>query len=134
MTRSSKTTAVRGALLAAAALLLATATPVAASPGDWLYLTLTRGGASVDDSRGTLLLCDPPQGHPRAADACAQLRRAGGDIGRIPAKDAICTMQYAPVTVHARGTWDGRPVAYERTFSNGCVLAARTGSVFALEG
>lgn len=130
--RAPKTAALRGGLLAAAALLLATTTPApaaATSPGNWLYLTVTRR-----DTRGTLLLCDPPAGHARAADACAELGAAGGDIGRIPPKDAICTMQYAPVTVRARGEWSGRPVAYERTFSNGCVLAARTGSVFALDG
>ncbi|MFF3330948.1 SSI family serine proteinase inhibitor [Streptomyces sp. NPDC002888] len=134
-TATAKTTAVRGGLLTAAALLLATAAPARAAdlPADWLYLTVTRGDARVDDTRGTLLLCDPPQGHARAADACAELRAAGGDIGHIPPKDAICTMLYAPVTVHARGEWGGRQVAYERTFSNKCVLAARTGAVFALD-
>ena len=43
-------------------------------------------------------------------------------------------MLYAPVTVQARGQWNGRPVEYRETFSNGCVMGARTGAVFALDG
>ena len=40
----------------------------------------------------------------------------------------------APVTARAQGEWNGRPVDYAETFSNGCVMAGRTGSVFALDG
>lgn len=42
-------------------------------------------------------------------------------------------MIYAPVTTHARGEWNGHQVDYTRTFSNACVMAARTGEVFALD-
>ncbi|MBC9727467.1 SSI family serine proteinase inhibitor [Streptomyces sp. TRM68367] len=131
--------AVRGAALAAAALLVACAAPARASaveagPGDWLYLTVTRGDARFSEMRGTLLLCDPPRGHARAAEACADLDAADGDVARILTKDAHCPMVYAPVTAHARGEWHGRPVEYRETFSNGCVMAAHTGVVFALDG
>lgn len=128
--------AARGGALTAAALLLAGAVPATAqesSGGNWLFVTVTKGDARSSDTRGTLLLCDPPQGHAHAAEACAELEAAGGDIGAIPPKDAYCTMIYAPVTAHARGEWHGRPVDYTQTFSNGCAMGARTGSVFALD-
>ncbi|MEU3948681.1 SSI family serine proteinase inhibitor [Streptomyces sp. NPDC029526] len=129
--------ALRGALLAAAALLTCAA-PVqaapAAVPDNWLYLTVEPGEAPTATAPGTLLLCDPPRGHRRAADACAELDAADGRIAGIPPKDVMCTMVHAPVTVQARGMWRGRPVAYTETFPNACVMAARTGSVFTADG
>ncbi|MFF3904694.1 SSI family serine proteinase inhibitor [Streptomyces sp. NPDC001848] len=127
--------ALRGALLAATALLIATpaqAAPRSATGGNWLYLTVTKGDARSRDVRGTLLICDPPQGHARAAQACDQLTAVRGDIRRIPPEHTYCTMLYAPVTVSARGEWDGHQVAYTHTFANSCDLAAKTGAVFAL--
>jgi hypothetical protein len=128
--------AVAGLLLAAAATAPARAAvpPPGAVPGNWLQLTLTHGDARDGHSRGTFLLCDPPHGHSRAADACAELAAADGDIHAIPPrKDAICSLVYAPVTAHATGRWNGRPVAYTQDFSNACVMSARTGAVFALD-
>jgi hypothetical protein len=138
MTYTSRAIALRGALLAAALLLAAAQTPAQAAPrhglhGDWIYLTVTRGDSRTSDTRGTLLLCDPPQGHTHAAEACAELTAVGGDIDAVPARSVFCPMIYAPVTAHARGEWKGRQVDYTRTFSNGCVMAARTGDVFALD-
>lgn len=126
-------------LLAAVALLAVGQAPAQAAPryavqGDWLYLTVTRGDSRSSDTRGTLLLCDPPQGHAHAAEACAELGAAGGDIDAIPAESVFCPMIYAPVTAHARGEWNGHQVDSTRTFSNACGMAARTGSVFALDG
>ncbi|MFD1658829.1 SSI family serine proteinase inhibitor [Streptomyces caeni] len=130
------TSALRGVLVAAAALLIATPAQAAAprpdGTGNWLYLTVTRSDDRSMDVNGTLLMCDPPQGHAQAGRACAELTEAEGDIGRIPHKDAICPMVYAPVTVSARGQWNGHPVDYGQTFSNACALQARTGAVFAL--
>jgi hypothetical protein len=137
MTYTTTAKAVRGGLLTAAALLVACAGPAEAaakSPGDWLYLTVSRGEARSYDTRGTLLLCDPPQGHARAAEACAELDATGGDLRALPPRDTFCPMVHAPVTVHARGEWHGRPVDYTETFSNACVMAASTGAVFALDG
>jgi hypothetical protein len=127
-----------GLLAAAAALALGTATPQAAAQdsdtGNWLFVSVTHGDGRHAETPGRLLLCDPPQGHGKAAEACADLERVGGDIRRLERKDAFCPMIYAPVTAHARGEWNGRPVQYHETFSNGCGLAARTGAVFALDG
>jgi hypothetical protein len=104
-----------------------------ADADDWLYVTVTRGDARAADTRGTLLRCDPPRGHSRAEDACAQLRSAGGDVRAIPRRDAFCSMIYAPVTVRAGGRWQGRAIDYTETFANACVMRARTGDVFALD-
>ncbi|MFJ9902284.1 SSI family serine proteinase inhibitor [Streptomyces sp. NPDC101152] len=138
MTISTTTQAARGGLLAAA-LLLAAAIPAQAAPrqllpDNWLYLTVTRGDARSSDTRGTLLMCDPPMGHTHATEACAELAAVDGDIGSLPAKDVMCPMLYAPVTVQARGQWSGREVAYTHTFANTCAMGARTGEVFALDG
>ncbi|MET9890094.1 SSI family serine proteinase inhibitor [Streptomyces sp. NPDC006465] len=128
----------RGVLLVPFLLLLAGAPPARAAPheersGNWLRLGVTRGDARSGDTRGVLLFCDPPQGHGRAAEACEQLRSAGGDIGRIPPRSgAVCPMIYAPVTVSAYGAWDGLRVDYTRTFSNSCAMGAETGAVFDL--
>lgn len=139
MTYSTKATVVRGALLAATALLAAAPFPAQAAPqhgvrGNWLFLTVTRGDARSSHTRGTLLLCDVHQGRAHRAEACAELEAAGGDIDAIPPKVVFCPMIYAPVTTHARGQWNGRPVDYTKTFSNACVMTARTGDVFALDG
>ncbi|MFI6333598.1 SSI family serine proteinase inhibitor [Streptomyces sp. NPDC050535] len=140
MTKTSQ--AVRSGLLAAVALLTVGAAPAQAQvmprhavPGNWLYVTVTTGDARSSDTRGTLLLCDPPQGHTHAAQACEELRAAEGDIGRIPVRaEVLCPMIYAPVTASARGEWNGRPAEYTHTFSNTCMMGVETGSVFALRG
>jgi hypothetical protein len=141
-THSLAATAARGGLLAAAALLTLGAAPAGATvqaptgrafTDNWLHLTVTRGDDPLSDRRGTLLMCDPPQGHTRAAEACAQLDTVDGDLSRLKTGEGFCTMIYAPVTVQARGEWNGRTVEYEETFSNGCMMNARTGPVFALD-
>ncbi|MDC0771641.1 SSI family serine proteinase inhibitor [Streptomyces sp. HD] len=158
-TRAAK--AVRAGLSAAAALLVLGTVPALAAaqepvrepgPTNWLFLTITPGDGGHGDtrgdggqngtrgegghSRGILLTCDPPQGHDRAVEACAQLAKVDGDISRLQqlqSDNTFCTMIYAPVTAHARGTWGGRSVEYRETFSNSCALAARTGSVFTMD-
>jgi hypothetical protein len=142
-TRFLAAKAARGGLLASAALLALGAAPAQATvqepagqvfaDDNWLYLTVTRGDSPESDRHGTLLLCDPPKGHTRAAEACARLNAVDGDLSRLQPGDGVCTMIYSPVTVRARGEWNGRPVDYRETFSNGCVMTARTGPVFALD-
>ncbi|MEU6534480.1 SSI family serine proteinase inhibitor [Streptomyces sp. NPDC047000] len=153
MNHFTRSTTVRGALLAATALLAVGQTSAQADPyphghhrhghGNWMYVTVTHGDARADGSRGSgsragasrdaLLLCDPPRGHARAADACAELDAASGDIGAVPRKDALCPMIYAPVTARAQGVWNGTRVTYARTFSNTCEMSALTRDVFALD-
>ncbi|MEU7471044.1 SSI family serine proteinase inhibitor [Streptomyces sp. NPDC044984] len=127
--------------LVTALVLLACAAPARAGAGhsaeeaedNWLMLTVSHGGTPSAAKGGTMLRCDPPGGHPHAAAACAELAAANGHIGDIPAKHANCPADYVPVTAHAHGKWRGRAVEYNGTFSNTCVLATRTGSVFALD-
>lgn len=125
-------------VLAAALALTALTAPAQAAqsalPGNWLQISVTKGDGHSSDMRGALLLCnDVPQGHARAAEACAQLRTAHGDVGAIPSQDVMCTLVYAPVKASARGQWNGRPVRYEHTFGNKCEMGAMTGAVFALD-
>ncbi|MFF3848859.1 SSI family serine proteinase inhibitor [Streptomyces sp. NPDC002328] len=125
------------ALPGAAAVLLAigAVTPAEAGiPGNWLQLTVTEGDSRSSDTRGTLLLCDPPQGHARAAEACDQLTAANGDVGAVPPKaDTVCSLVHAPLTARAHGQWNGRPVTYAKTFPNACVMGAETGAIFSLD-
>ncbi|MGW4567952.1 SSI family serine proteinase inhibitor, partial [Streptomyces sp. NPDC004561] len=75
MTYLTRVTAVAGAVLTAAGLLAAgpaQAAPHGTRPGDWLYLTVTKGETAAGATRGSLLLCDPPRGHAHAAAACAE--------------------------------------------------------------
>lgn len=123
-------------MLAVAALL--TAGPARAATREaradtWLYLTVTKGNARAGIPRGTLLRCDPPGPHARAAEACAELAAAGGDIGRIPAENVFCPMIYAPVTARALGRWNGRTVGFRETYTSACVMRARTRHVFAFD-
>ncbi|MER5854017.1 SSI family serine proteinase inhibitor [Streptomyces sp900105245] len=136
MTYITRATAAAGALLAAAGLLAAGPPRAAAGDtptGNWLYLSVTKGDGRPGGPRGGLLLCDPPLGHARAAEACAELGAAGGDIDRIPARNVFCPMIFAPVTLHARGLWDGRSVDFRQTYTSRCVMEARTGAVLAFD-
>jgi hypothetical protein len=41
----------------------------------------------------------------------------------------VCTLQYAPVRVIARGTWHDRPRRFERRYPNRCVAVRETGGI-----
>ncbi|WP_432031137.1 SSI family serine proteinase inhibitor [Streptomyces antibioticus] len=126
--------AVAAVLLLAAAAVPAHAASGDARPGDWLRLTVTRGTGQSGETRSAVLLCAPPQGHSRAAEACGQLAAADGDPARLaPRPGAICAMLYAPVTARASGRWGGQPVEFSQTYGNDCELEALTGAVFALD-
>lgn len=127
-------TAVCGPLTGAA-----TAAPGAAPAS--LYapsaLVLTTGhgddAATVAPERAVTLSCAPtPSGsHPAAAEACAELRGAGGDFDALTARgDVQCTREYNPVLVTVQGVWQGRRVSFERTFGNECVKNSYGTSVF----
>jgi Subtilisin inhibitor-like len=83
--------------------------------------------------RTVTLQCDPPGGtHPKAAEACADVAKSGGDLAQMPANRnaRACFMIYAPVTVKAQGDWQGQAVRFTEKFPNTCVMRDRTGSVF----
>lgn len=100
-----------------------------APPTD-LRLTVTAPGVNASGTHSVTLLCEPDGGtHPKAAQACAELARHGGQFTHRPA-DVFCTMNYAPVIADATGAWRGRPVHFHQQFPNACDMHARTGSLF----
>ncbi|MFZ3572005.1 SSI family serine proteinase inhibitor [Streptomyces sp. BH097] len=123
--------------VAAAALLsLAAAAPAAGAvttgPEQPREVFLTVSGSDRTWTRAVHLNCVPrPSGeHPHAAEACAALEAAGGDLDALPVEQQLCTQVYDPVTVEATGTYRGRAIAWRKTFGNTCTMEASTGPVF----
>ncbi|MER5791318.1 subtilase-type protease inhibitor [Streptomyces sp. NPDC001980] len=101
-----------------------------------LVLTTGHGtdAATATPERAVTLNCAPSASgtHPAAAEACAELRGAGGDLnGLAPRTDVWCTKLYDPVVVTVEGVWQGKRVSYERTFGNQCMRDAYGTNVFA---
>lgn len=98
--------------------------PAPAKRSSYVVTVTTESG---QESRATLK-CRPTGGtHPHKKKACVQLITAGGDIAAIPPVDGLCTTEYAPVTLRAKGTWDGTRYEYENVFGNRCVGNLQTG-------
>ncbi|MEU4161938.1 SSI family serine proteinase inhibitor [Actinoplanes sp. NPDC026670] len=111
--------------LATAFAVLAGPTGPAAAAGP-SKLTLTYQAKSVQ------LTCAPTGGaHPKAAEACATLRGAGGDPANLKGGDSLCIMLYQPVTASVKGTWRGKTVKWRQTFGNSCEMTRATGVLFA---
>ncbi|MFE2069377.1 MULTISPECIES: subtilase-type protease inhibitor [unclassified Streptomyces] len=101
-----------------------------------LVLTTGHGSeaATATPERAVTLTCAPTASgtHPAAAQACAELRGAGGDFDALtPRTDVWCTKLYDPVVVTVEGVWQGKRVSYERTFGNACMRDTYGASVFA---
>ncbi|MFE5096436.1 SSI family serine proteinase inhibitor [Streptomyces sp. NPDC056638] len=126
----------RAAVAAAVLLALTVAVPAAAdesnAPVPDRGLLLTVSGSEDTWIRGVALFCPPAPDahHPHAAAACAAIDRAEGDLDALPGSPRLCIEGYDPVTATATGTWDGRPVSWQRTFPDACVMDAVTGPVF----
>ncbi|MFF4488067.1 protease inhibitor [Streptomyces sp. NPDC001544] len=100
-----------------------------------LVLTTGHGqsAATATPERAVTLSCAPTASgtHPAAAEACAELRGAGGDLDALKSNDDVfCTKLYDPVVVTVEGVWQGKRVSYEHTFGNACVKDAY-GSLYA---
>ncbi|NGN66813.1 hypothetical protein G5C51_23270 [Streptomyces sp. A7024] len=128
---------VRAALaLPFAAAVLAQAVPAAAADHDdppkkaGSHLVLaTQSVNDPDKVELAYLTCDPAGGnHPGAVEACAAIEHADGDFDELPETEAMCTMEYAPVTVRAYGHWDGRIVHWSSDeYPNACAANLATG-------
>ncbi|MBA2946943.1 SSI family serine proteinase inhibitor [Streptomyces himalayensis] len=124
------------ALIALASAAPATAAPVptpGTPPKAQSRLFLTVSGDQDTWIRGVLLRCAPrvvSGHHPHAAEACAALDAAHGDLGALPVERRICTHRYSPVTVSATGLYQGRILTWKKTFANTCAMEAATGYVF----
>ncbi|GAA3087572.1 SSI family serine proteinase inhibitor [Streptosporangium carneum] len=109
--------------------------PASGSPGHApvsetsLTLSLSVSGGPA---RSTFLRCDrDDEALPSFGTACGMLRRFGGDLSKMTYDiDMICDEEYVPHTASASGTWEGRPVRFERTYDNRCEMTALTGPVF----
>ncbi|MDQ3404172.1 MAG: subtilase-type protease inhibitor [Actinomycetota bacterium] len=100
-------------------------------PEGRLSLTVT---SSQDVLRVSSLSCGPAGGqHPNADAACTELGKVAGDFTALNVTpEGACTLQYDPVTVRARGYWDGKPIDHHETFGNLCAMMLTTGPVFAI--
>ena len=100
-----------------------------ADPAPGLVLTVSE--VPYTPAREVVLGCFPVEGsHPHGGEACEVLVRSGGDLDALAVPPHPCTREYHPVAVAASGVWEGRPVHWQRTFSNPCVLDSATGPVF----
>ncbi|MFC4064202.1 SSI family serine proteinase inhibitor [Actinoplanes subglobosus] len=82
-------------------------------------------------AKSVRLTCGPAGGdHPRAGQACATLRGAGGDPANLKGGDSLCILLYQPVTASMDGTWRGKLVKWRQTFGNSCEMTRATGVLF----
>jgi hypothetical protein len=127
---------ITSALTCAALLSTGLTASAAVQPRGELYLSI----ATKESDTGDLsfvstadLTCGPTGGtHSDAMQACLELMLADGDFDALRGEDAICTMEYDPVIATAEGRWRDQVVAWQREFSNACMLQAATGAVFRL--
>jgi hypothetical protein len=98
-------------------------------PGADLTLTYL---AEAGFATAVKLECDPPGGgHPKPADACAELAAAGGDPAKIEPGHGACMMIYAPITAEITGKWHGTEINWQRTYGNSCEMRRALGVLFA---
>ncbi|MFD9969038.1 subtilase-type protease inhibitor [Streptomyces sp. NPDC059011] len=102
-----------------------------------LVLTTAHGqSTATSPERAVILTCAPGTTgtHPASDGACAALARVKGEFGSLGqisrGQPRICTREYNPVTVTAKGIWQGKRVSYEHTFANECVKSAEGAAVF----
>ena len=98
-------------------------------PGADLTLTyMAAAGFAV----AVKLECDPPGGgHPKPADACAELTAVGGDPDKIEPGHGACMMIYAPITAEIAGDWRGTAINWQHTYGNSCEMNRALGVLFA---
>lgn len=120
------------AFIAALALTPSIAATATAAPASQLKLTVNEGDKPANNARQSTLRCNPAGGnHPNPAAACAELAKVAGDISKMDVEPGTaCTMQYEPITVTARGRWEGKAVDFTKTYGNPCVLRTGTGPLF----
>lgn len=115
-------------LALAAPAIPATATAAPLLPESTLILSVEQEMGSFDN---TLLNCGPAGGpHKNAKAACADLAPVHGDFTKIKPSDAACTMELNPTKAKLYGTWRGKKVDFQETFSNPCVMRVNTAKVF----
>ncbi|MBP2474492.1 hypothetical protein JOF53_003364 [Crossiella equi] len=127
-----------GSALTGAALLALTTPAATAAPAtglDVTALTLSVGYGETDSLHPgeiAVLSCNPALGtHPSPVRACRSLNRVGGDIAKLAPKDGyVCTLDYSPRTVTAKGTYRGKELSWQQHFPNTCTMIAETGDLY----
>lgn len=98
-------------------------------PGAELTLTYMAEAGFAD---AVTLECDPPGGgHPKPADACAELTAVAGDPDRIEPGHGACMMIFAPITAEVTGDWHGTAVTWRHRYGNSCEMRRALGVLFA---
>ncbi|MEV6300974.1 SSI family serine proteinase inhibitor [Actinoplanes sp. NPDC051861] len=106
--------------------LVALTAALVGAPAPASSLSLTYTGA-----KAVKLTCDPAGGgHPQPAQACAALRRAKADPGKLKPGDSLCILLYKPVTARIAGKWRGKAVKWQHTYGNTCEMNRATGVLF----
>jgi hypothetical protein len=115
---------------AATAFLTFATLPAHAAPASTrIYLTVS--GSENTWIKGVLLNCPDDTGsHPNGKAACAALAAARGDFDALHGEQRTCVGENDSVTATANGTWQGRPVNWNRSFPSSCLLDVATGPVF----
>lgn len=101
--------------------------------GTGLRLTVAHGETPVAGTPHVAVLDCPPGGtttHPDPITACRLLDSVNGDLGRLDVDPGVCNQLYDPYTVTASGTYRGRPLTFQHTYGNHCVLLRTTGAFF----
>jgi hypothetical protein len=108
------------------------ATAASAAPSvTLLTLTIATGESPTPVVKRTVLRCTPTGGsHPRAGAACAALRKVDGNFAKLNVSPGVCTMEYAPRTVTANGTWRGLRLRFQHTYGNQCAMRSQAGPVY----
>jgi hypothetical protein len=115
----------------AAAVIGAAGPAAAAAPKSELELSYETVTGQIGYAAAVVLTCHPAGGaHPKPAKACAALAKVNGKPGRIKAKPAMCTLEYAPITAAVAGRWKGRTVSWKKTYPNHCDMVRSTGALF----
>ncbi|MFG2650531.1 subtilase-type protease inhibitor [Streptomyces sp. NPDC048436] len=127
-------TAVVAACVMSAAAGTAQAQPKAAAASLYapssLVLAVGQGedAATATMLRAVTLTCMPKASgsHPSPSAACAELRAADGDFAQLVGSPSgmACTKEWKPVVVSVDGVWQGRRVAWSKTFGNSCEMRA----------
>ncbi|WP_410534993.1 SSI family serine proteinase inhibitor [Streptomyces sp. KL2] len=123
------TAAAVAALLAPASAALAEAPGSEPARGE-VFLTVSDAGDTW--TRGVMLVCPDGGGgpHPRAAEACRDIDRSGGELRQLSDRRRDCTNEHRPVVAEATGIWRGSRIHWRSEFPNACDLLRQTGAVF----
>ncbi|MEW2081538.1 subtilase-type protease inhibitor [Streptomyces sp. NPDC005283] len=104
-----------------------------------LVLSFGRGddAATATVERAVTLTCAPRPGgsHPSPAAACTELLIVNGEFSALAEQKShkMCTRQWNPVVLSARGVWQGKHVDWSATYGNECEMegSMAKGTVFA---